>query len=73
MSRIWISFITDKHIFDSSEEEKQNFLRENILDQGYDVNMFVEFLIGKKGEDGADVGNWSMRELQLVVNEFISM
>jgi len=58
---------------DSSEEEKQNFLRENILDQGYDVNMFVEFLIGKKGEDGADVGNWSMRELQLVVNEFISM
>ena len=35
--------------------------------------MFVEFLIGKKEENRADVGNWSMRELQLVVNEFISM
>ena len=58
---------------DSSEEEKQNFLRENILDKGYDPNIFVDFLIGKKGEDGADVGNWSMRDLQLVVNEFISM
>ena len=58
---------------DSSEEEKQNFLRENILNKGYDANKFVEFLIGKKGEDGADIGNWSMRDLQLVVNEFISM
>ena len=58
---------------DSSQEEKQNFLRENILDKGYDTNMFVDFLIGKKGEDGADVGNWSMNDLQLVVQEFISM
>ena len=58
---------------DSSQEEKQNFLRENILEKGYDTGMFVDFLIGKKGEDGADVGNWSMRDLQLVVKEFISM
>ena len=58
---------------DSSEEEKQNFLRENILERGYDPNIFVDFLIGKKGEDGADVGNWSMRDLQIVVQEFISM
>ena len=58
---------------DSSQEEKQNFLRENILEKGYDTNMFVDFLIGKKGEDGADVGNWSMNDLQLVVKEFISM
>ena len=58
---------------DSSQEEKQNFLRENILEKGYDTNMFVDFLIGKKGEDGADVGNWSMSDLQIVVKEFISM
>ena len=48
---------------DSSQEEKQNFLRENILEKGYDTNMFVEFLINKKGEGGADVGNWSMSDL----------
>ena len=54
-------------------EEKQNFLRENILDQGYDVNKFVEFLIDKKGEGGADVGNWSLSDLQIVVQEFINL
>ena len=58
---------------DSSQEEKQNFLRENILEQGYDTGMFVDFLINKKGEGGADVGNWSMSDLQIVVREFISM
>ena len=58
---------------DSSQEEKQIFLRENILDKGYDTNMFVDFLIGKKGEDGADVGNWTMNDLKIVVKEFISM
>ena len=58
---------------DESEEAKQNFLRENILNKGYDAGKFVDFLIGKKGEDGADVGNWSMRDLQIVVNEFITM
>ena len=58
---------------DSTQEEKQNFLRENILDKGYDTNMFVEFLMDKKGEGGADVGNWTMSDLQIVVKEFISM
>jgi sorting nexin-7/30/sorting nexin-8 len=57
----------------SSQEEKQNFLRENILEKGYDTNMFVEFLMDKKGEGGADVSNWSLSDLQLVVKEFISM
>ena len=53
---------------DSSQEEKQNFLRENILDQGYDTGMFVDFLINKKGEGGADVGNWSMSDLHIQMN-----
>jgi hypothetical protein len=42
---------------DISQEEKQNFLRENILDKGYDVNEFVSFLKSKKGEEGADIAN----------------
>ena len=58
---------------DSTQEEKQNFLRENNLENGYDANLFVEFLIGKKGEEGADVGNWTMNDLQKVVKEFISL
>ena len=52
-------------------EEKQNFLREKILEKGYDTNEFVQFLTDKKGPDGADVSNWVMDDLILVVNEFI--
>ena len=56
---------------DSSQEEKQNYLRENILNQGYDTNQFVNFLKSKKGEEGADVSNWTMEDLKKVVQEFI--
>ena len=57
-----------------TQEEKQNFLRQNILDKGYDTSSFVEFMINKKGgEEGADVNNWSMSELKIVVREFISL
>ena len=56
-----------------STEEKQNFLREKILDKGYDTNQFVQFLTSKKGEEGADVANWTMEDLITVVNEFIKL
>ena len=56
---------------DSSQEEKQNFLREKILEKGYDTNQFVQFLIDKKGENGADVSFWTMNDLKSVVREFI--
>ena len=58
---------------DATIEEKQGFLRDKILEKGYDVNQFVEFLIDKRGEGGADVANWSMHDLRLVVNEFIQL
>ena len=58
---------------DSTIEEKQGFLRETILNKGYDVNQFIQFLTDKKGEEGADVSNWSMHDLQTVVKEFIKL
>ena len=58
---------------DATIEEKQNFLREKILDKGYDTGQFVQFLIDKKGEDGADVAVWTMHDLQIVVKEFIKL
>ena len=54
-------------------EEKQNYLRENILNKGYDANEFVQFLQSKKGEAASDISNWSMRDLHLVVQEFIAI
>ena len=57
---------------DSEQLEKQNFLRKNILEKGYDGNQFALFLKSKKGEAGSDISNWTMPDLYDVVKEFIS-
>ena len=57
---------------DISAEEKQNYLRENILEKGYDTNKFIDFLKSKKGEEGADITNWTMTDLKIIVKEFTS-
>ena len=49
---------------------KASFLRKNILEKGIDAEKFVDFLQEKKGEDGADITNWTMDDLKLLVNEF---
>ena len=56
----------------NSEEEKQNYLRENILDKGFDAEDFVLFLTQKKGDEGVDLNNWSLNELKFLVQEYIS-
>ena len=53
-------------------EQKQTFLRENILEKGYDAEQFMSFLQSKKGEQGLDLNNWLIEELYNAVNEFIS-
>ena len=58
---------------DDETQEKQNYLRQHIMDAGYDTNAFVEFLIEKKGDEGADVANWSLSDLKDVVQEFIAL
>ena len=39
-----------------SEEEKQNYLRENILDKGYEAEDFVSYLTSKKRRRGYEFG-----------------
>ena len=56
---------------DETIEKKQEYLRENILEKGYDANLFADYLMMKKGEEGADIGSWSMEDLCNVVQEFI--
>ena len=50
--------------------EKQAFLRENILEKGFDAEDFMKLLQTKKGEVGLDLSSWSMDELREAVNEF---
>ena len=57
---------------ENSLEQKQTFLRENILEKGYDAEQFMGFLQSKKGEQGLDLNNWLIEELFTAVNEFIS-
>lgn len=54
-------------------KKNQNYLRENKLDKGYETNDFTIFLKAQKGEDGKDVSNWAIPELEQVVKEFISL
>lgn len=53
-------------------EQKQKYLRENVLEKGYDPDKFMEFLTMKKGELGIDLENWTLQELMDVTKEFLS-
>jgi hypothetical protein len=54
-------------------ETKQNYLRNAILNKGYNAQDFFNFLIQKKGEEGGDLNNWNFIELENVVKEFQSI
>ena len=58
---------------DDSLESKQQYLREQILDKGYDPNQFFTFLLSKCNEEEANLETWSFPDLQNVVNEFIML
>lgn|SRR3990167_3558858 len=51
---------------------KQIFLREQILDKGYDPEAFVDFLNSKR-EDGSDISSWTLQELVDLVSEYVDM
>ena len=50
-------------------EIKQQYLRSEIIDKGYDPQMFSEFL-GRISDKGLDVEKWSMEELGEAVYKF---
>ena len=53
-------------------EEKQNFLRSEIIDQGYDPEEFSKFITEEKGDIGLDLNNWKFEDLKDFVNKFKS-
>ena len=55
---------------EEEQEIKQSYLRKEILEKNYDANLFLEFLITKKGEIASDINNWTIEELKTVVSEF---
>ena len=55
---------------EDEQERKQSYLRKEILDNNYDAQSFLDFLITKKGEKASDINNWTIEELKTVVVEF---
>ena len=58
---------------EQEQEQKQLFLRTEILDQNYSAQDFIDFLTTKKGESAADINNWTLDELKTIVVEFKSL
>ena len=55
-----------------SVEEKQEFLRNEIIDKGYNPEEFSSYMCNLKGEEGLDLEKWSISELQSLVDQFKS-
>ena len=54
-------------------EYKQNFLRTQIIDEGYEPEEFSKFLSDEKGDIGLDLNNWKFEDLKNSVIKFKSI
>jgi hypothetical protein len=52
--------------------QKQLFLRKNIIERGYDPLPFTDYL-SQQRENGHDIENWSLKDLEEVVNKYIEI
>lgn len=50
---------------------KQDFLKDNIVDKGYNTGEFAHFLLEQR-ENGTEIDVWVFSELQVAVNDFQS-
>ena len=57
---------------DSSQEEKQGYIQENLINKGYDSFLFSQFLCKKSGKSEFDLNNFTMGEIRDGVAEFIN-
>ena len=53
-------------------ETKQDYLRSQIFDKGYNAEKFSEYLTEIAGDKGLDLENWTLEELSQVVYTFQS-
>ena len=53
-------------------EQKQQYLRSEIIDQGYNPDDFSEFMGSIRGEENLDLQKWTLSELQNVVYQYKS-
>ena len=56
---------------ENETKEKQEYLRINILEKGYNADEFMEYLQTLRGEKGLQIESWSKNDLIKAVQEFI--
>jgi hypothetical protein len=52
-------------------QQKQNIIQTQIIDRNYDKNQFFDFCLFSKPENGDDLSNWSISDLNEVISQFI--
>ena len=52
---------------------KQQYLRTEILDEGYDAQDFNDYMCHIRNEENIDLNNWTLQEIKNVVNSFKKM
>ena len=50
--------------------EKQNLIREEIINKGYDSIQFIEYLIQCKGQGGENINIWSITDLKNAIKDY---
>ena len=68
---------------EQQRQEKQNYLRDNILAKEYDTVVFAAFMEQRKCkqkaftktavDDGMNIDNWTLEDLMAVVQEFLDI
>ena len=57
---------------DSSEEEKNAYIKENLIDKGYDLFSFNQFLCNKSGDKEFDINKFTMNEISEGIKEYLN-
>ena len=53
-----------------SIEEKQDYLRKEIIEKGLSPDDFINYITNLKGEDANDLNLWNLKELQDIVAQY---
>ena len=61
----------DSENIDQEIQAKQQLLQTEIIEKNYDKASFINFCLSKR-ENGDDLNNWTLVELESIVKEFVS-
>ena len=55
---------------DNNIEEKQEYLRKEIIEKGLSPDDFINYITNLKGENAYDLNLWNLKELQDIVEQY---